>query len=174
MHRGGGDRRRIRHASSSAVDNQPMPRRLLEFWHADNPRRLTSFSSGPIDIRRRTFERYQELTGLLHQAGVPILVGTDAPEPQVPPGTSMHHEMELLVESGMSPAEVLTSATLTNAGVLGEAQRLGSIEEGKSGDMVLVDANPLDDIRNSRRISRVIMRGVPLVPAEILASAPAD
>ena len=153
-------------------DNDAMPARLLAFWHEDNPRRLESFSSGLLSVRRNTFETYKRLTGRLHSAGVRILVGTDAPEPQVPPGSSLHHEMELLVESGLSPAEVLSAATLQNAEVLRAQQELGSVSVGKRADMVLLDANPLDAIANTRRIHRVIRGGRVLDPREILAAAP--
>lgn len=154
------------------ADNASMPRRLLDFWHLDNPRRLDSFSSGPIAVRRGTFQTYMELVGLLHRAGARVLVGTDAPEPQVPPGSSLHHEMEFLVQSGMSPAEVLSAATLVNARVLKADDRIGSVTPGKKADLVLLDANPLTDIRNTRRISHVFKDGAALLPAEILTAAP--
>ncbi len=155
-------------------DNAIMPRRLLEFWHTDNPRRLDSFSAGPLEVRRRTYETYMQLVGVLHEAGIPILVGTDAPEPQVPPGSSMHHEMEFLVQSGMSPAAVLSAATLQNARVLKEETRLGAIASGKMADMVLLNADPLSDIRHTRRIDRVIKGGVVLDPNAVLEHAPRD
>ena len=113
-----------------------------------------------------------EVVGLLHRAGARVLVGTDAPEPQVPPGSSLHHEMEFLVQSGMSPAEVLSAATLVNARVLKADDRIGSVTPGKKADLVLLDANPLTDIRNTRRISHVFKDGAALLPAEILTAAP--
>jgi imidazolonepropionase-like amidohydrolase len=90
------------------------------------------------------------LTGILRRAGVPLLAGTDAPEPFVPPGLSMHQELELLVDSGLSPAEALRCATLHNATALGQADRLGTVERGKLADLVLLDANPLDSIAHTR------------------------
>ena len=111
---------------------------------------------------------------MLHDAGVPLLVGTDAPEPQVAPGASLHHEMELLVEAGMSEREVLTAATLENARILKQEERLGSVEPGRVADLVILDADPLADIRNSRRVSRVVHTGHVLDPETILAAAPTD
>ncbi len=153
-------------------DNVSMPQRLREFWLDDNPRRLQSFSSGPLAVRRATFQTYKRLVGMLHRAGVRILVGTDAPEPQVPPGSSLHHEMEFLVESGMTPAEVLSAATSSNAQILKESDNLGSIEPGKLADLVVLEANPLEDITNTRKIHRVIKGGKLLVPEVILRNAP--
>jgi len=141
-------------------DNLLVPKRLRDYWLSDNPRRLLGAASGPLAIRERTFARYQELVGMLHRAGVPILVGTDAPEPQVTPGASLHHEMELMVASGMSAADVLSAATQGNARLLKEEGRLGVIEPGMAADLVVLDADPLADIRNSRRISGVLRSGV--------------
>ena len=111
---------------------------------------------------------------MLYQEGASILVGTDAPEPQVPPGYSLHQEMKLLVESGLPPEAVLQAATLSNARALKEADRLGSIEEGKLADMVLLEDDPLDDIGNTRRIQWVIKDGELLDPAVIAKSFPSE
>lgn len=138
-------------------DNAIVPARLRDWWRGDNIARLASVRDVPMERRRRTFADYQTLVGMLHRAGVPILVGTDAPEPQVPPGASLHHEMELLVQSGMRPAEVLAAATLGNARALQAEDRLGTVEPGRLADLVLLDADPLTDIRNTRRI-RVVLR----------------
>jgi imidazolonepropionase-like amidohydrolase len=138
-------------------DMNQVPKRLHDYWMA-YPRRLNMFPA-TRPVRQREFKKYQELTGKLHKAGVPLLAGTDAPEPFVPPGSSLHLELELLVESGLSPGAALRSATLENARALGKEKELGSIEAGKLADMVLLDANPLDDIRNTRRIARVIKGG---------------
>ncbi|MBI2795281.1 MAG: amidohydrolase family protein [Gemmatimonadetes bacterium] len=151
-------------------DNGLVPKRLRDYWLADNPRRLKDFSAGPLAIRWRTFGRYQELVGLLHRSGVRILAGTDSAEPQVTPGAALHHELELLVESGMGAADVLASATLENATILGQDANLGAVEQGKLADLVLLDADPLADIRNTRRIRQVIRGGMALAPATIMES----
>jgi imidazolonepropionase-like amidohydrolase len=121
-----------------------------------------------LEDRQREFAKFQELTGKLHRAGVPLLVGTDSPEPQCPPGFSLHQELEMLVESGLTPAAALTAATLQNAKALRQQDQLGSIDAGKQADIVLLDANPLDDIRHTRRIRSVIHRGHVCDPAELL------
>lgn len=149
-------------------DNHLVPKRLRDYWLEDNPRRLQSFSAGSLSVRQRTFRRYQELVGLLHRAGARILAGTDAAEPQVAPGGSLHHELALLVESGMTPADVLAAATLENARILHQESSLGSIEPGKLADLVVLEADPLAKIVNTRRIRHVIRGGVVLSPAKIL------
>ena len=111
---------------------------------------------------------------MLFRAGVPLLVGTDAPEPQVTPGFSLHQELELLVESGMTPAAALAAATLQNATALGQADQLGSIAPDKLADLVLLDANPLDDIRHTRQIDLVIRGGVVCRPAALLKLVPKE
>jgi imidazolonepropionase-like amidohydrolase len=80
----------------------------------------------------------------------------------------------MLVEAGLPPAAVLRSATLHNATALHEQQRLGSITPGKLADIVLLSANPLDDIRHTRRIELVIRGGVVCRPADLLKLVPKD
>lgn len=95
----------------------------------------------------------------LRDAGVKLLAGTDMPQAFVYPGFSLHQELELLVESGLSPAEALRTATYNPAEYLGALDSLGTVTKGKLADLLLLDANPLSDIRNTRRISTVIANG---------------
>jgi Amidohydrolase family len=152
-------------------DNALVPKRLREFW----PRYLQQTGcpqGGTLEQRQSEFKKYQELTGKLHRAGVPLLVGTDAPEPQVTPGYALHQELEMLVESGLTPAEVLTAATQNNAIVLNEWEHRGSISIGKIADLVLLNSNPLADIRNSRKIELVIHEGIICKPRVLLKLVP--
>lgn len=152
-------------------DNDLVPRRLRDFWPV-YLKRTGCPQGGPLADRRREFAKFQELTGKLYRAGVPLLVGTDSPEPQVPPGFSLHQELEMLVESGLPPAAALRAATLTNATVLGEKERLGSVSVDKTADIVLLSANPLDDIRNTRHIELVIHHGHLCNPDALLKRVP--
>jgi imidazolonepropionase-like amidohydrolase len=105
---------------------------------------------------------------------VPLLVGTDAPEPQVTPGFSLHQELEMMVESGLPPAAALKAATMNNAAALRQEERLGSISPGKLADIVLLSANPVGDIKNTRKIDLVIRGGHVCQPAELLKLVPKD
>ncbi len=104
--------------------------------------------------------RYEQLVGEMHRAGVGLLAGSDAgPATGVPMGVSLHEELELLVTSGLTPMEALQSATRNPAFYFGILTLLGTVEEGKSADLVLLEANPLEDIRNTRKIRGVVVRG---------------
>ncbi|MDG3005436.1 amidohydrolase family protein [Paludisphaera mucosa] len=153
-------------------DNAVAPARLLRFWEEDVKR--IGLRPETLLARRGEFAKYRELTGVLHRAGVTLLAGTDAPEPYCPPGRSLHQELELLVESGLPPAAAIRCATLNNAEALGQAHRLGSVEPGKAADLILLDADPLDRIANTRAIAKVFHGGVAVDRAAILKLVPKE
>jgi len=95
----------------------------------------------------------------MRRAGVGVLTGTDAPLRNGPPGFGLHEELYLLVQGGMTPWEVLRAATSEPARYFGTSDSAGTVEPGKLADLVLLDANPLRDIRNTRRISAVVANG---------------
>ena len=97
--------------------------------------------------------------GLFHEEGVEILAGTDEISPFCAPGFSLHDELALLVEAGLTPLQALQSATLNAARFFQQSRDWGTIEQGKFADLVLLDANPLRDIRNTQRINAVVMNG---------------
>jgi hypothetical protein len=94
------------------------------------------------------------LTRELHDAGVPLLVGSDAFGALVP-GFAQHQEMDFFVRAGLTPYEALRAATVNPAKYLGEYDRAGTIEVGKRADFILLGANPLDDIRNAADVRGV-------------------
>ena len=102
------------------------------------------------------------LIGRMHGKGIPIGAGTDAPLGLSVPGYSLHSELELLVRAGLSPIEAIQSATVRPAEYFSLQDEMGSIDVGKKADMVLLDANPLDDITNTKQISAVVSKGVVL------------
>ena len=115
---------------------------------------------GPVqDLVRPTAEARRDNVRLMREADVLILAGTDVGNPMLVPGLSLHQELALLVEAGLTPLEALRSATLNPARVLGTADSLGTVEAGKLADFVLLDANPLEDITNTRRIRAVVADG---------------
>jgi imidazolonepropionase-like amidohydrolase len=95
----------------------------------------------------------------MQKAGVQLLAGTDTGNPFCFPGFSLHEELALLVIAGLTPVEALRSATLNPARFLGLEKMLGTIEQGKVADLVLLDANPLEDVRNTQRINAVVSSG---------------
>ncbi|HXE56635.1 MAG TPA: amidohydrolase family protein [Gemmatimonadales bacterium] len=108
---------------------------------------------------RRYVERHLMLVGAMRRAGVPIVAGTDTPSAAGLPGFSLHGELELLVQAGLSPMEALVAATLEPARLLGVADSLGSIAPGKVADLVLLEADPLERIGNTRRVVAVVAAG---------------
>jgi imidazolonepropionase-like amidohydrolase len=129
---------------------------------------LGGFGSSPevAPMRRRQFDDEVALVGRLHRAGIPVVAGTD----QSVPGHSLHRELELYVRAGFSPLEALQAATIVPATAMKTASDSGTIEPGKLGDLIVLDANPLDDIHNTRRIYRVITGGRVFDPAPLWRS----
>ena len=105
---------------------------------------------------RRIFDNEVALVGALHKAGVRVVAGTD----QAIPGHSLHREIELYVKAGFSPLEAIQAATSVPAQVMGLEREVGTIEVNKRADLILLAANPLDDIRNIRTVKYVVTNGV--------------
>src|SRR5262249_5093594 len=112
-----------------------------------------------IVYKKRLFERELQLVGDMHRAGVRFMTGTDLSGAYVFAGFSVHHEMELLVRAGLTPLEALQASTRNPATFLGEEKSGGTVEIGKIANLVLLEANPLEDIRNTQRINAVILKG---------------
>lgn len=109
---------------------------------------------------RRINRQMARMVGMAQQAGVGILAGTDASdEPYVFAGSGLHDELALLVEAGLTPLQALRAATLNPARYLGAADSMGTVAAGRVADLVLLDANPLEDIRNTTRIFAVVHAG---------------
>jgi imidazolonepropionase-like amidohydrolase len=133
------------------------------FLRADEHTRWESFLAGytaaDAALAKRRWPVARRIVSAMHQAGVPIMAGTDSPMPGVYPGYALHEELALLCEAGLSAREALRSATLAPAEFLGIAADAGSVAVGKRADLVLLDADPSKDIRNTRRINAVLLDG---------------
>jgi imidazolonepropionase-like amidohydrolase len=140
---------------------------------ADVPPAVLRESWDPVDIMQRahwtpeTLARFKEtlpilqrFVGLYARLGGTIAAGTDAPQQFVVPGDSLHRELELYVESGLSPALALRTATVNAAALLGVQDRVGVIDAGKAADFLILEGDPLADIRNTRRIAMVVEGGI--------------
>ena len=112
------------------------------------------------DIHVHGFKQMEAFVGLANKAGAKIVVGSHSDVPHAKRGWAYQRELELLVESGLTPMQALVAGTMNNARYFHVADRLGSIETGKLADLVLVDGDPLKDISNMRRIKRVMLNGV--------------
>ena len=99
------------------------------------------------------------IVGLFNKHGVKIIAGTDTPIGFLTPGYSLHKELELLVEAGLTPLEALRSATITPAEFFKLEGKMGTIDPGKYADLVILNNNPLDAIKNTQDIHTVILKG---------------
>jgi len=132
-----------------------MPAWVRTMWRSE----YRSRTPEQVAYQRKVFQRRLDLAGEMHRAGVGILAGSDVLNPYCFPGFSLHDELEWLVKAGLSPMAALQSATRDAALYLGRAQELGTVEPGKIADLVLLDADPVRDIRNTRRIAAVVADG---------------
>ncbi|HEV7838511.1 MAG TPA: amidohydrolase family protein, partial [Gemmatimonadaceae bacterium] len=145
------------HAFDSASTHPELAKYVPDLVQGGWKRRASGLSPGDSMVVRSyfSFDRTRDL----RDAGVRLLAGTDMPQAFVYPGFSLHDELDLLVRSGLTPLEALRTATYNPADYLGALDSLGTVSKGKVADLVLLDANPLVDIRNTRRISVVIANG---------------
>ncbi|HLW88012.1 MAG TPA: amidohydrolase family protein [Terriglobales bacterium] len=159
---------------------------LAEFFTATTAKPVASFEPGVTKVApelaeqltdvgppseqsalmQKIFEKYLAIIGALHRTGVPIVAGTD----QAIPGYSLHREIELYAQAGFTPTEAIQAATIVPARVMGIDSEVGTVEKGKRADLIVVNGNPLDDIRNTRNVEYVITNGVMYNCAELWKS----
>ncbi len=126
-------------------------------WELEKLRPQTSPEA--LELTKKQSARELELVNIMRRAGVQFMAGSDGPDPYVFPGFSLHTELEWLVESGFSPTQALQSATFNPALFLAKLDKFGVVETGHAADLVLLQANPLEDIRNTRKIAAVVVAG---------------
>ena len=128
----------------------------------DDPASRAEVVDAPgFEDRKAAFRQVQDFVKTMHDAGVAVALGNDAGTPNVPFGWGMHHEMELYVEAGLTPMDAIVAATATGAAQMppvGEAD-YGTLEAGKVADLIVLNADPLADIRNTLEIDRVMRLG---------------
>jgi predicted amidohydrolase YtcJ len=136
-----------------------MPPRVREGWGpATNPY-TTRMSKDAYPGIMALYAVVEKLVHGFHTEGVRLLIGTDAMNTGVVPGYSAHDELADLVAAGLTPFEALQAATANAGAFLARPDRRGVVAVGQQADLVLLDANPLEDVANSRRISGVLVRG---------------
>jgi len=141
-----------------------LPAAAAEAWRATTAERI----SDPTEDIDTTYAEWSLfLTGRAHERGVPIGAGTDTPIGLAVPGYSLHSELQMLVGAGLSPLEALKAATVRPAEYFSLQDEMGTIDVGMKADMVLLDANPLDSISNTKRISAVVSKGRLLKRADL-------
>jgi imidazolonepropionase-like amidohydrolase len=131
---------------------------------------LESLDTDALGVRRRFVDHELDIVRKLQSAGVPFLAGTDTPAGvDVTPGISLHLELQRFVAAGFTPLQALQTATINPARFLGKLSEYGSVEAGHVADLVMLRANPLEDIANTRTIGGVVADGKYWSPAEIEA-----
>jgi len=136
-----------------------LPPSVSDFWDPEQNTFVTERTADDWRMDREMLALYVELTGRAKRAGVPVLAGSDTPNPYAFPGSGLHDELELLTEAGFTPLEALQAATLDAATFIEATDSLGTLEVDKLADIVLLDGNPLEDIGNVRRIHAVVLNG---------------
>ncbi len=159
---------------------------LMEFYTASTAKPPASFEPGvtklPVELAaqlndvgppgpnaavgEKSFEKFVEIVGALHKAGIPIVAGTD----QTVPGHSLHREIELYVQAGFTPMEAIQAATIVPARVMGVDKEVGTVEAGKRADLIVIHGDPLQDIHNTRNVESVITDGTMYNTAELWKS----
>jgi imidazolonepropionase-like amidohydrolase len=140
--------------------NADVPADVREVFAQIERAPIFDHSGVSLELARDGFRKRQRLVGMLHQAGARLLAGTDCfGLGKQLPGLGLQNELALLVESGLSPLAALQAATVTAADALGQSDNLGTLEEGKIADIVVLEADPLVDIQNARRVRSVVKAG---------------
>ncbi|MBW8772291.1 MAG: amidohydrolase family protein [Gemmatimonadetes bacterium] len=153
-------------AVTTGSDLAYVPQRIKEEWDLPNFIAGAGWDAGAFTAFRNGRANQDLFLREFRGAGGIIVAGTDASNPMIVPGASLHQELALLVQAGLSPSDALRAATGQAAALLG-ADSIGVLAAGKVADLVVLDADPRSDIANSRKILRVMLAGV-LMPHDSL------
>ncbi len=134
-------------------------RRFRDRWDERTEPQRRRWNFELFQLARSIFSADEHVVGAMFRAGVPMMAGTDAMNPYCFPGFSLHDELAMLVESGLTPLAALQAATINPAKFMGRGAEMGTIEAGKMADLVLLRADPLADIHNTAQIQGVWLQG---------------
>lgn len=134
-------------------------RKSRERWDERTQMQRRRWTEQQYKLARTVFSVDKQIVNTMSKAGVPIMAGTDAMNPYCFPGFSLHDELALMVEAGMTPLAVLQAATINPAKFLGRTSEMGTVEAGKVANLVLLRADPLADIHNTTQIQAVWLQG---------------
>ena len=148
--------RNIRYQDEASITNDArlkyLPPAIKASWDPSLDSQFKGRTPEDVALGKQVYQKERELVGAMQHAGLDILAGTDTLNPYCFPGFSLHDELALLVQAGLTPMQALQAATRNAARFMGREHELGTIEPGKLADLVLLEANPLEAITNTRRI----------------------
>jgi len=142
------------------------PAMILDGWRKGSF--VSDWTEDDFASARTAWPKVLGLTKRLFDRGILLTAGSDLPNPWVIPGVSFHEELQLLTDAGIPPLDVLRIATANGATALGIDDEVGTVEVGKRADLVVLTANPLDAMGNTRSIEWVLRGGVSLKPDSLL------
>jgi imidazolonepropionase-like amidohydrolase len=153
----------VANLNDSTLLNDPrmqyMGRGIRNGWDYRKDLRFRNWTPATFKAFQQDFDAKLRIVKYLKDAGIPLLAGTDFPNPFCYPGFSLHEELRWLVKAGLTPAEALQTATINPARYFGIDQQTGAVAEGRTASMIILEANPLLDIANTQKIETVILRG---------------
>jgi hypothetical protein len=144
---------------SSDPNLKYIPQNLQKIWRQGRAESLANKTPGDFLLRAKLVEASLKAVGDMHNAGIPIMAGTDSTAPNLVPGFSLHESIADLVQAGLTPMQALQAATSRPAEFLNRATEQGTIAPGQRADLVLLDADPLSDIHNTQKIQAVFLKG---------------
>ncbi len=147
------------------LDLSGVPDSIQEAWNVPGLVRRAGITTADFRAFRRSRSAQNRFVRMYHRAGGTVAAGSDSPNQLLAPGASLHDEMAMLVRAGLLPRDALLAATRNVAHLL-EADSIGVIRAGAVADFVVLDANPLEDIQNTQRINRVVLRGTAYLPED--------
>jgi hypothetical protein len=147
------------------LEPQRAPPEVLSLWGPEWERRNPFVFSDPMGVvqdftsGKDVFPIALQIVRTLHERGVRLAAGSDLGMPWITPGVSFHRELELLVQAGISEADAIVIGTRNGAECVGLDNRVGTVEEGKLADLVVLSSDPLEDIHNTRSVKAVYQAG---------------